>query len=482
MDSLLLQAIRSNKTLNYFNFKPFGKQYLLTNDTGAFLFLTPGEFHDFLSGQFEQDPDLKQRLSDRFFIQKGHRESFVARVSPIVRQSKSYLMESTQLHIFILTSECNYRCVYCQASAHPNRQVMSKEVACKAVDLAFQSPSKHLNFEFQGGEPLLNFETLRFIVEYTEQKNKHGQKDITFNVVSNLSCLSEEFLRFLVNHHVHISTSLDGPDFLQNKNRPSYGNYDYESLLSNIERINREYGELGLSERVQAIQTTTRYSLLHAEDIVNTYVNLGFRQILLRPVVPFGFAKANWSEIGFVAEEYLAFYRKSLDQIVEWNRKGVRIREGYASLLLNKILGDKSVNYMELRSPCGGTIGQLAYHHDGSVYSCDEGRMLGEAGDASFKVGTVNDYYPSLLEHAVTKTLCVSSCLESIPGCSDCVYQPYCGTCPIYNYSSQGNVLPNMNANFKCQIHKGMLDFLFDKIHNGDEFINKLFIDWAREF
>lgn len=70
------------------------------------------------------------------------------------------------------------------------------------------------------------------------------------------------------------------------------------------------------------------------------------------------------------------------------------------------------MNYMELRSPCGGAIGQLAYYYDGNIYTCDEGRMLAEMGNDSFKLGNVNNTYKELMETGATKAMCISSCLE----------------------------------------------------------------------
>ena len=48
------------------------------------------------------------------------------------------------------------------------------------------------------------------------------------------------------------------------------------------------------------------------------------------------------------------------------------------------------MNYMELRSPCGAGVGQLAYYADGDIFTCDEGRMLHEMGQSTFRLGNVN--------------------------------------------------------------------------------------------
>ncbi len=96
---------------------------------------------------------------------------------------------------------------------------MSFDVSEKAVDFALQSASEDLLFEFQGGEPLANFNTLKHIVEYTNEKNKELNKRITFNLVSNLILLNEDMIKFLVDNNVVISTSIDGPEMVHNSNR-----------------------------------------------------------------------------------------------------------------------------------------------------------------------------------------------------------------------------------------------------------------------
>ena len=88
--------------------------------------------------------------------------------------------------------------MYCQASTDLDRHTkMTLETAERAVDIALQAPSHFLTFEFQGGEPLMNFETLRHIVEYT--KAQQTDKEIEFSLVSSHGSHS--------NHNSHSSGS-----------------------------------------------------------------------------------------------------------------------------------------------------------------------------------------------------------------------------------------------------------------------------------
>ena len=156
--------------INYFSFKQFNSQTkLITNESGNYAFVGNDEFDSLVKGD-QISAETEKRLENKTFLYNGSRESFIEKVSKEIRCSKSYLFHSTSLHIFVVTNICNYNCVYCQAQ-HDNqacKDKMSKEIDRKAVDLALQSPSQYLTFEFQGGEPFINFDVIKYIVEYTE--------------------------------------------------------------------------------------------------------------------------------------------------------------------------------------------------------------------------------------------------------------------------------------------------------------------------
>ena len=55
--------------------------------------------------------------------------------------------------------------------------MMSFETAERGVDIALESPVGHINIEFQGGEPLINFPVIKHIVEYANEKAKEILKN-----------------------------------------------------------------------------------------------------------------------------------------------------------------------------------------------------------------------------------------------------------------------------------------------------------------
>lgn len=442
---------------NYFNFKEFDNTILITNDFGRYQFLDKEEFKRFFFETIHEGEDLFLRLKNDLFIIDEPTDIFSQEEYLHLRESKKYLLTGPVLHIFVLTNRCNASCRYCQANTldASNHGDMKIQIAKKAVDIALDSPEQRLTFEFQGGEPLLNFPVIKFIVEYS-QENK-GNKTIDYTIVSNLSVMTKDILEYLLRNKVSIGTSLDGNEWLHNANRPLKNGDNSFELVKKWIRVCCESGiEIG------AIQTTSRESISQYKEIIDTYVELGIQNVFIRPLTPLGYAQARWEEIGYSPEEFIEFYGNCLQYILELNSKGVNVRESHAGIFLSKIIRGKGINYMELRSPCGASIGQLAYNYDGQIYTCDEGRMLAAMGDNSFCLGDVlNTKYDDLIENPVSKATCIASTLESIPSCCDCVYAPYCGVCPVINYALDGDIFSKQTNNYRCKVYKGMLDKIF---------------------
>ena len=167
--------------LNYFHFKELNGQYLLTNDIGRYVFLNKSELRDLIAGEISPDSELGLRLKEKRFLFEESVLAFTEQNTYLMRDSNNYVFSATSLHIFVVTNACNMSCVYCQANngVTTPTDFMSREVARRAVDLALKSPARHLSFEFQGGEPLLNFPVIRYIVEYAEsQKADRDRKSV----------------------------------------------------------------------------------------------------------------------------------------------------------------------------------------------------------------------------------------------------------------------------------------------------------------
>ncbi len=463
--------------LNYFNFKKLGTDFLITNDFGMFTFLKTKEFQKLISNKLTPADSCYQTLVDNCFIINKPHEIFVNEMSGHLRTLKSYAFSATALHIFAVTNSCNMNCIYCQAKDVGSTLdgKMTITTGKKAIDLTMQSPSDFLTFEFQGGEPLLNFEVIKEMITYSKSINK--TKTIEYTIVTNLIALTDEILEYLISENISICTSLDGCKEVHNYNRKlKNGGDTFDIVKNNIEKIRRKGKQLG------GIETTTRHSLKYPKEIVDEYIDRGITSIFLRPLTPLGFAKSYWEKVGYTPEEYLNFYKEAFDYIIDLNLKGIRFPEIHSTYFLKKMINGTSDNYMELRSPCGASIGQMSYYHDGNVYTCDEGRMISETGDFTFKLGNVyENTYDQFMNSSVCKTTCAASVVESLPTCCDCAYHPYCGVCPVVSYAENKDIFSKSPHDYRCKIYSGMLDILFDILHSQDEEKINVLYDWIRE-
>jgi His-Xaa-Ser system radical SAM maturase HxsB len=474
--------------LAFFRFKKFKNGYLLTNEVGEYIILKPVEFKKFLEGSLDKNSSIYRELCKKNFIKdKLNFDNYIEKY----RIKHNYLFQGPSLHIVVTTLRCNHRCIYCQASSKNLNEKnfdMSLSTAKKVVDFIFETPNQNLAIEFQGGEPLINWEVVKFITLYSREKNKQEKRNLELRLVSNFSLMDEEKIKFCFENNVSLCTSLDGPEKLHNKQRILIGGNSYRQTIKWLKyaiEIYKKYDrkqkkEKGYIFQPGALPTITKFSLKYPKEIVNEYLKFGIEVIFLRPVSPLGFAKNIWGKIGYEPEEFIKFYKNALDYILKLNLKGKKIYERMATIIVTKILKLKDPNYLELRSPCGAGIGQLAYDYDGTVYTCDEGRMLRQQGEDLFKLGNVfkNDY-SSIIENPNLKAMCLASEINSHPECTHCVYDPYCGLCPIYNYFVEGNIFGKTPINYRCKIHKGIFDFIFERLTNSK--IKKIFEKWAEK-
>ncbi|MBZ9572763.1 His-Xaa-Ser system radical SAM maturase HxsB [Patescibacteria group bacterium] len=466
----------------FFRFKKIGPKYLLTNDVGDFIFLKDKDFKDFQQGKLKNNNPTYQELDQKHFTsQSWNCENCQQRLINRYAQRREYLNQGPGLHIVVVTLRCDHACRYCHASSKSMKRFdldMTESTAEKVVDRIFETTSPDINVEFQGGEPLANFGIVKFIVNRVLEKNKKAKKRLRFSLVSTLTLLDDKKLDWLHHKKVSLCSSLDGPENLHNKNRPMLsGENGYRKTTEGIRKAKNKYRDLRY--QINALPTITRDSLNFPKQIVDEYVKLGLRDIHLRWLNPFGMAKSLQKVIGYGAKDFVDFYRKALDHIIALNLKGRDVRERMAKIVTQKAFTDEDPNFLDLRSPCGAGIGQLAYHYNGDVYTCDEGRMLGQMGDETFKLGNVHqNSYGEIISSPVTKSLCVTSTLDGLTGCSQCVFLPYCGVCPVFNYSEQGNIFTQAPNNFRCQVQKGILEYLFQKFQDQETL--KIFKKWIR--
>lgn len=292
---------------------------------------------------------LYERAFEKQLIAVDGQRSQLQLLAARLRSRMAFLRSATPLHIFVVTLRCEHSCPYCQVSrrsADRERYDMSIETALRGLAVALSAPSPIIKIEFQGGEPLLNFELIRSIVPPAKERAAGLGKQVEFVITTNLALLTDEVLDFCREHSIHISTSLDGPADLHNRNRPRPGRNSHELVVDGIRRVRETLGP----GSVGALMTTTEASLNRVEEIVDEYVRLDLGGIFLRPLSPYGFAVKTKQFFKYGSRDWLVFYERGLRYILEINKRGIHFPEFYSALLLRRMLTDRPIGYVDLRT------------------------------------------------------------------------------------------------------------------------------------
>ena len=452
---------------------------LLTNQGGEFIILTNNNFNAFTSLDLAEQANLYFDLKSKGFLSHGPDDTELRVLASQLRTKKSFLESGPRLHIFVPTLRCNQVCGYCQVSrACVDRTGvdMSRETASKAIDLMLSAPAQNLTMEFQGGEALLAFDMVTWMVETTDDRAQKLGKNVRYVICTNITLLTDVHLDLFKRFNVNVSTSLDGPAFIHDKNRPLAGASAYSLVIENIKKCDEFLGKGNTS----CLMTTTLSSLPHAKLIIDEYLALGQSSIFLRELNPYGYAAKAERAIGYDTQAFLTFYKEALAYIIEINRKGIHFAEGYAGILLRKILTSGGVGFVDLQSPTGEGFGVVLYNHDGSVYASDEARMLGEMGDFSFRLGTVDNSFSELMLSDTQQCIAAAGVAESLVGCSDCAFVPFCGADPIRNYRTQSDLFGHRPTSSFCKKNMGVFQHLFSLLDSGDTELQRILMSWVQ--
>lgn len=450
---------------------------VIVNEVGDFLIVPIGTATRIVNREIKYDDRLYLDLLANFFISTKPIPELIDVLATRYRTKKSFLDEFTALHIFVVTLRCNHSCHYCQVSRvteNKNDFDISIENLNAGIDHMFKSPATAITMEFQGGEPILAFDRIKHAVTRAIELNKQFNRQISFVICTNATVFSDEVIEFCKNHEIIISTSLDGPEFVHNPNRPKSGAKSYELVMDGIKKVRESLGH----EKVSALMTTTLLSLDYPIEIIDSYIENGFSNIFLRPISPYGFALRNKKKNAYETEKYLAFYKKGLDYIINLNKNGLFLMEDYTAVILKKMLTPFPVGYVDLQSPAGMINNVIVFNYDGAVYATDESRMLAENNDFTFRLGHVKDSYHSLFYGEKAKFLSQFWANESLAGCADCGFQTYCGADPVFHYASQGDFEGYRPTSDYCIKNMEIIRHIFELIEDKPNVVLPIFYSW----
>jgi len=273
---------------------------------------------------------------------------------------------------------CNMSCAYCFAGRGEyggDEGLMSLETGKRAVDFLIENSKgrKNLDVDFFGGEPLLNWEVVKEIVNYARKIEQESGKNFRFTLTTNGLNIDEDVIAFTNREMYNVVLSLDGRSETHNKHRIlSDGAGSYDAVLPKLKEIVDARGGKGYYIR----GTFTPENLDFVSDILHI-ADMGFKEISLEPSV----AKPG-SDFGFTSEDLPELFRQYellADEMLSREKEGRGFKFYHYTLDLS---GGPCVH--KRIAGCGVGTEYMAVTPNGKLYPCHQ-----FIGDDKFVMGDV---------------------------------------------------------------------------------------------
>lgn len=437
---------------------PSGKTVVTTNAAGGWLLISNDEHRALQSisipeSLFEAVEEAQIVLTKR--NARAFADAYELWSSPHIRHPTH--------HIIITTLRCNLSCGYCHAQVVPanagTKYDLTPDTGRAIVAFALNSEAPAQHFEFQGGESLLASTTLKFLVEHIRAQYADTSKGVSISVQTNGTLLSQEWMRFFEQHGVSVGTSLDGPGQANNASRRlNSGREAYSHIKSQADRFG-----------IPTLPTINRANINNWRQLLDTHIASNRSDTaVLNPVYPINFAAKNWATVGIEWDDFLTMYSDACDYLrTKWSPEHYPL-ERRLRLALAKLLRGRDTDFSDFGAPCGMVHSQIAYHTNGDIYTCDEGRDFVE-----FRIGNVKeDTYDEVVFGAKTRAL-KSLSIPNDAECQTCAYRPFCSACPAYDHAKTGLLSGTSAGGDKCKQTKLIYDRIFSWIEEDPQAVSE---------
>ncbi len=246
----------------------------------------------------------------------------------------------------MLTHQCNLNCVYCYEKNKDTQRVMTIDTMKSIVTSSFakyKDSFKEIVFDFMGGEPMLEFETIRQLAEWTWEQQ--WPMPYLFYATTNGTLLTDEMKDWLRQYKERfvLGLSYDGNPLVQDQNR------SYSSNRIDIGFFTRTWP-------FQSIKMTiSPFSISYLYDSIKYLNQIGVKKIFAN--LAYG---VEWRT------EHLNIYQRQLSQLVSYYNEHPEIeRVSLLNINLLAIFHKNSGNKY-----CGAGSGMVFHDFDGHAFPC----------------------------------------------------------------------------------------------------------------
>ena len=353
-----------------------------------------------------------------------------------VTKKRQTVVKALCLHI---AHDCNLACKYCFAEEgeyHGRRALMSFEVGKKALDflVANSGSRRNLEVDFFGGEPLMNFDVVKQLVEYGRSIEEANNKKFRFTLTTNGVLLNDDIIEFANKEMSNVVLSVDGRKEIHDMMRPTrnHKGSSYDIIMPKFKKVAESRNQMNYYVR----GTFTHNNLDFSKDVLHL-ADLGYKQISVEPVV------AENSESYAIKEEDIPQILEQYDIIAKELIK--RKKEGKGFNFFHFMIDLEGGPCVAKRlSGCGSGTEYLAVTPWGDFYPCHQ-----FVGQEEFLLGNVDEGIKRT--DLTDKFKCCN--VYSKKECKDCFAKFYCsGGCAANAYNFTGDI--NGSYSIGCELQR----------------------------
>lgn len=349
------------------------------------------------------------------------------------------VLKAICLHV---AHDCNLACKYCFAGKGEYdgpKGLMSFETGKRALDFLVEKSGtrKNLEVDFFGGEPLLNWEVCKKLVEYGRSIEKEHGKNFRFTLTTNGVLVNDEVIDFCNREMGNVVLSLDGRKETHDRLRTTCnGKGSYDLIVDKFKKFANARNQADYYMR----GTYTHYNTDFSKDIIHM-ADLGFKELSIEPVV------SDPTEPYALKENDLPILKEQYEILADEMLR--RYRNGNGFTFYHYMIDLNSGPCIVKRiSGCGVGTEYMAVTPSGELYPCHQ-----FVGDEKFLLG---DIWKGVINTAILDEF--KGCnVYSHPECKDCFAKLYCsGGCAANAYHTTGSV--NGIYEFGCELHRKRIE------------------------
>ena len=279
----------------------------------------------------------------------------------------------------------------------------------------------NLEMDFFGGEPLMNWDVVKQLVEYARSVEKERGKNFRFTLTTNGMLIDDDVIDFANREMSNVVLSLDGRKEIHDRLRVDYaGNGSYERIVPKFQKLVEARGNKNYYMRGTFTHANPDFTkdLFHMAD-------LGFTELSMEPVVcaPEDPAALTAEDLEIVKDQYELLARDMLR----------REKEGKPITFYHYMIDLTGGPCIYKRiSGCGSGTEYMAVTPWGDLYPCHQ-----FVGEEAYKLG---DIWNGVTNTALREEF--RSCnAYARPECNDCWARFYCsGGCAANAFHATGSI------------------------------------------